>query len=48
MSAFQDHSGLRDDVRFGSEFCGKTHEGLALLRIQPPMVRFFFAFDYTP
>ena len=46
-SAFQDHSGLRDDVCFGWEFCGKIHRGLALLRIQPPMVRFFFAFDYT-
>ena len=41
MSAFP------DDVCFGSEFRGKTDRGLALLRIQPPMVRFFFAFDYT-
>ena len=46
--AFQDHSGLSDDVCFGTEFRGRTHRGLALLRIQPSMVRFLFAFDYTP
>ena len=40
MSAFP------DDVCFGSEFRGKTDRGLALLRIQPPMVKIFFAFDY--
>ena len=47
-SAFQDHSGLRDDVCLGSEFGGRTYGGLALLRIQPPIFGFLFAFDYTP